>query len=122
MFDLFEIEFIRSSTILVCLNNPIGQKKVIAISIFEMVLIYYNNKWKHRPTTRINTLDHSNPFPIIKLYSFNFSTPVVRYYNKNRYDLTHKNAYLVEIPNIGFYNTMLGNYILEKSKPNPNDL
>ncbi len=44
MFDLFEIEFIDNLIIFVYLNDPIERKRVIAIPIFEMVLIYYNNK------------------------------------------------------------------------------
>ncbi len=77
MFDLFETEFIYSLTILVCPNNLIGQKKVVTIPIFEMVLTYYNNKWKHRPTTKINALDYNDIFSIVRLYSFNFLIPVV---------------------------------------------
>ncbi len=122
MFDPFETEFIRSPTILACLNDSIGQKRVVAISIFKMVLTYYNNKWKYRLTIRIDVLDHSDPFSIAKLYSFSFFIPVVQYYNKSRCNLTYKKAYLVEILNIGLYNIILGNYILEKSKPSPNDL
>ncbi len=87
-----------------------------------MVLTCYNNKWKYRPTTRIDVLNYSDPFSITKLYSFNFLMPVIQYYNKNGCDLIYKKAYLVEILNIGFYNIILDNYILEKSKPSLNDL
>ncbi len=51
-----------------------------------------------------------------------FFTSVVRHYNKDRYDLTHKKTYFVEVLNIGLYNTIFGNHILKKSKPNPNNL
>jgi len=122
MFNLFETEFIYSLIILVYLNNLIGRKKVIAISIFEIVLTYYNNKWKHHLTTRINTLNHNDPFPIAKLHSFNFPIPVIRRYNKDGYNLAHKKTYLVEVLNIRLYNTILDNYILEKSKSNFNDI
>src|SRR6266699_2890790 len=114
MFDLFEIEFIRNPTILICSNNLIGQKKIVAISIFKIVLTYYNNKWRHRPTTKIDTLDHNDLFPIARLHNFNFPIPIVQHYNKGRCDLVYKKAYLVEIPDIGFYNTIFNNHILEK--------
>jgi len=87
-----------------------------------MVLTYYNNKWRYRPTTRIDTLDHSDPFLIARLYGFSFLMPVVRYYNKGGCNLAYEKVYLVEVLNVGLYNIMLGNHILEKSKPNPNDL
>ena len=87
-----------------------------------MVLTYYNDKWKHRPTTRINILDYNDPFLIVRLYNFNFLIPIVRYYNKNEYNLTYKKAYFIEISNVRFYNTIFGNYILKKSKLNPNNL
>ncbi len=122
MFDLFETEFIRSLIILTYPNDPIGRKRVVAIPIFKMVLTCYNNKWRYRPTTRIDALNHSDPFPIARLYSFSFPTPVVRHYNKGGCNLAYKKAYLVEVPDVGLYNTMFGNYILEKSKPNPNNL
>ncbi len=71
---------------------------------------------------RIDILDYNDPFPIIKLYNFNFFILVVQYYNKDGYNLAYKKACLVEIPNIGLYNTIFGNYILEKSKSNFNNL
>src|SRR6266566_6616864 len=110
MFDPFETEFIYSSTILVCFNNPIGQKKIIMISIFEIILIYYNNKWRHRSTIRINILDYNDLFLIIKLHNFNFPISVVQYYNKDRYNLTYKKVYFVEIPNVKLYNTIFDDY------------
>ena len=122
MFDSFEIEFIRNPIILVCSNDPIGRIKVIAISIFQIILICHNNKWRHRPTIRIDALDYNNPFPIARLYGFSFLTPVVRRYNKSGYNLAHKKACLVEVSDVGLYNIIFGNYILEKSKPSPNDL
>jgi len=122
MFDLFETEFIYNPAIFVCFNNPIGRKKVVTISIFKMVLTYYNNKWRHRLTTRIDALNHNDPFPITRLYSFNFLTPVVQHYNKDGYNLVHKKTYLVEVPDVGLYNIMFDNHILEKSKPSPNNL
>ena len=122
MFDLFETEFIHNPTILVCLNNSIGRRKIIIISIFKMILTYYNNKWKYRPTIKINVLDHSDPFPITKLHNFNFLIPVVRCYNKDGYDLAYKKVYLVEVLNIGLHNIIFDNYILKKSKSNPNNL
>ena len=122
MFDLFETEFIRNPIILACLNDSIGRKKIVAIPIFKMVLICYNDKQRHRPTTRIDALDYNDPFPIAKLYSFNFFTPVVRCYNKDRCNLAYKKACLVEILDVGLYNIIFGNYILEKSKSNPNNL
>ncbi len=122
IFNLFETEFIRSPIILVYPNDPIGQTRIVAIPIFQMILTYYNNKWRHRPTTRINALNHNDPFPIARLYSFNFPIPIVRHYNKNGYNLAYKKTCLVEIPDIGLYNIMLGNHILEKLKPSFNDL
>src|SRR6266699_1318949 len=122
MFNLFEIEFIYNLAIFVYFNDLIGRKKVVAISIFEIVLTYYNNKWRHCPTIRIYILDHSNLFSIVKLYNFNFLTPVVRRYNKDGYDLAYKKACLVEILNIGLYNIIFNNNILEKSKPSFNNL
>ncbi len=122
MFDPFETEFIRSPIILVCPNNPIGRIRVITISIFQMILTYYNDKWRHHPTIRIDVLDYNDPFPIAKLYSFNFPTPVIQHYNKDKRNLAYKKAYLVEVPDIGLYNTIFGNYILKKSKPNFNNL
>ncbi len=95
---------------------------VIAIPIFKMVLTYYNNKWQHRLTIRIDVLDYSNPFSIARLYSFNFSILVIQRYNKGGYDLVYKKACFVEIPDVGFYDTMFGDYILEKSKLSLNDL
>ncbi len=77
MIHLFETEFIYNLVILVYPNDLIGRRRVIAISIFEMVLTYYNDKWKYRPIIRINILNYNDPFPIIKLYSFNFPMLVV---------------------------------------------
>ena len=122
MFDPFKIEFIHSPIIFVCLNDPIGWKRVVAIPIFKIVLTCYNNKWRYRSTIRIDVLDYNDSFPIAKLHSFNFFTPVVQRYNKGRCDLVYKKVYFVEIPDIGFYNIMFDNYILEKSKPNLNNL
>ncbi len=122
MFDLFKTEFIYNLTILVYLNNLIGQAKVVAISIFQMILAYYNNKWQYRPTIKIDVLDYNNPFLITKLYSFNFFISVVQHYNKDRYNLTYKKVCLVKILNIGFYNIIFSIYILKKSKSNSNDL
>ncbi len=87
-----------------------------------MILTYYNNKWRYHLITRINILNYSDPFPIIRLYNFNYFIPVVQYYNKGGYDLAYKKAYFVEVLNIGLYNIIFGNYILEKSKPSLNDL
>src|SRR6266699_7214124 len=122
VFDLFETEFICSSTIFVYFNDLVGWKGVVAISIFKIVLIYYNDKWRYRPTIRIDALNHSDPFPIAKLYNFSFPTPVVQRYNKGGCDLAYEKACLIEVPDVGLYDTMFGNYILEKSKPSPNDL
>ncbi len=122
MFNLFETEIIYSPTILIYPNNLIGQIKVIAISIFQMILVCYNNKWRYRPIIRIDALDYNNLFSIARLYSFSFFTPVVRHYNKNKCDLAYKKVCFVEIPDVRFYNTIFGNYILEKSKPSSNDL
>ncbi len=87
-----------------------------------MILICYNNKWQYRLTTKIDTLDYNDLFPIIRLYSFNFPIPVVQRYNKDGYDLAYKKIYLVEIPDVGLYNIIFDNYILEKSKSSPNNL
>jgi len=43
-----------------------------------MSLTYCNNKWQYHPTTKIDTLNYNNLFPIIKLYNFNFSTSIVK--------------------------------------------
>ncbi len=122
IFDPFETEFIYSPIILVCPNDLIGRIKVVAISIFQMILACYNNKWRYRPTIRIDVLDYSDLFPIVKLYSFNFLTPIVQHYNKDRCDLAYEKAYFVEVLNIGLYNIIFGNYILKKSKLNSNNL
>jgi len=87
-----------------------------------MILTCYNDKWQYYSTVRIDVLDYNNPFSIARLSSFNFPISVVRYYNKNGYNLTYKKTGFVEVPNVRFYNTMFGNYILEKSKPSLNDL
>jgi len=86
-----------------------------------MVLTYYNDKWKYRLIIRIDVLNHSDLFSIAKLYGFNFFTSVIRRYNKSGRDLAYKKTCFVEVPNVGFYNIMFGNYILEKSKPNFNN-
>ena len=122
VFDLFKTEFIRSPIILVCPNNPIGRIRVITISIFQMILTYYNDKWRYYPAARIDILNYSKLFSIVKLYSFSFLTPMVRRYNKSRYNLAYKKAYLVEILNVGLYDTIFGNHILEKKKLNSNYL
>src|SRR6266699_5128857 len=90
MFDLFETEFICSPIILIYLNDSIEQTKIIAISIFQMILTYYNDKWRYCPTIKIDVLDYSDPFPIVRLYGFNFPTPIVRRYNKYGYNLAYK--------------------------------
>src|SRR6266699_1638043 len=87
-----------------------------------MILTYYNDKWRYRPTIRIDVLNYSDPFPITRLYNFNFFTPIVQYYNKSGYNLAYKKVYLVEVPNIGLHNIIFDNYILKKSKSNPNNL
>ncbi len=87
-----------------------------------MILTYYNDKWQYRLIIKIDVLNYSDLFPIVRLYSFNFFTSVVQYYNKGRYNLVYKKAYLVEIPDVGLYNIIFDNYILEKLKLNFNDL
>src|SRR6266699_815407 len=87
-----------------------------------MILTYYNDKWQYHPTIRIDILDYNDPLPIAKLYNFNFPIPVVQYYNKGGYDLAYKKAGLVEVLNIGLYNIIFGNHILEKLKSNLNNL
>ncbi len=87
-----------------------------------MILTYHNNKWRHRLTTKIDILDYSDLFPIVRLYSFNFFIPIVRRYNQGKYNLAYKKAYLVKVLDIGLYDTILNNYILKKSKSNPNNL
>ena len=67
-------------------------------------------------------MNYSDPFPIARLYDFNFFILVVRHYNKGGYDLAYEKAYLVEVPDVGLYNIMFGNYILEKLKPSFNNL
>src|SRR6266566_4781319 len=89
VFDLFETEFICSLTIFVYSNDLIGWRGVVVISIFEMVLICYNNKWKYCSIIRINVLDYNDLFLIVKLYSFSFFMSVVRRYNKGGYDLVY---------------------------------
>ncbi len=122
MFDPFETEFICNLIIFVCPNDPIGRKRVVTILIFEMILIYYNDKWKYHSITKIDILNHNDLFSIVRLYSFNFPISVIRRYNKNRYNLVYKKTYLVEVLNVGLYNTIFGNYILKKSKSNFNNL
>ncbi len=87
-----------------------------------MVLTCYNNKWKYYPTIRINVLNYNNPFSIVKLHGFNFPMSIVRCYNKGKYDLAYKKADFVEILNVGFYNIIFNNYILEKLKLSSNNL
>ena len=87
-----------------------------------MVLTCYNNKWWYRSIIRIDVLDYNDPFPIVRLYGFNFLILIVQHYNKGGYNLAYKKVYLVEILNIGFYNTMFSHYILKKSKLNFNNL
>jgi len=87
-----------------------------------MILICHNNKWRYRPIIRIDVLDYNDSFQIARLYNFNFLILIVRHYNKDGYNLVYKKVYLVEVLDIGLYNIMFGNYILEKSKPNFNDL
>ncbi len=79
----------------------------------------FETKFIHSPTILIYP---NNPFSIAKLYNFNFLIPVIQHYNKDRYNLTYKKAYLVEVPNVGFYNIIFSNHILKISKPSPNDL
>ncbi len=121
IFDPFETKFIRNPTILACPNNPIGRTEVVVIPIFQMILACYNNKWQYRLTTKIDILNYNDLFSIVKLYSFSFLIPVVQYHNKDRYNLAYKKACFIEVLDIGFYNIMFGNYILEKSKPNLNN-
>src|SRR6266566_10009848 len=87
-----------------------------------MILVYYNNKWRHCPIIRIDVLDYNNLFLITKLYDFNFFILIVRYYNKSGYNLVYKKVCFVEVLNVGLYNIIFGNYILEKSKLNSNNL
>ncbi len=87
-----------------------------------MILICYNNKWRYCLTIKIDILDYNDLFPIARLYSFSFFILVVQYYNKGGCNLIYKKAYFVEVPNVGLYNTMFGNHILEKSKLNFNNL
>ena len=122
VFDSFETEFIYNPTIFVCFNDLIGWVKIVTILIFQMILAYYNDKWRYRLIIRIDILDYNNLFLIARLYSFSFLTPVVRCYNKSRYDLAYEKACLVEILDVGLYNIIFGNYILKKLKPNPNNL
>ncbi len=122
IFNLFETEFIYNPIILVYLNDPIGQIEIVAILIFQMILACYNDKWRYYLTIKIDVLDHSDLFPIVRLYNFSFLIPIVRHYNKDRYNLAYKKVYFVEVLNIGFYNIIFSNYILEKSKPNLNNL
>ncbi len=103
VFDSFEIKFICSPIILVCPNDPIGRIRVITILIFQMILAYYNDKWRYRLIIRIDALDYSDPFPIIKLYGFNFLIPVVQYHNKSGCNLAYKKACFIEVSNVGFY-------------------
>src|SRR6266566_4665992 len=96
MFDPFEIEFIHNSTILVYLNDLIERIKVVVILIFQMILIYYNNKWQYYLTIKIDTLDHNDPFSITKLYNFNFFISNIQRYNKSRCNLAYEKTCLVE--------------------------
>ena len=67
-------------------------------------------------------MNYNDPFSIVKLYSFNFLMPIVRYYNKDKYNLAYKKACFVEVLDIGLYNIIFGDYILKKSKSNFNNL
>src|SRR6266699_6644991 len=87
-----------------------------------MILACYNNKLRYRPTIRIDILNYNNLFLIAKLYNFSFLMPVVRYYNKNGCNLVYKKAYFIEVLDVGLYNIIFDNYILEKSKSNFNNL
>ena len=87
-----------------------------------MILVYYNNKWRYCPTIRIDVLNYNDLFSIVKLYGFSFLMSIVRCYNKSGYNLAYKKVCFVEVPDIGFYNIIFNNYILEKSKPSFNDL
>ena len=87
-----------------------------------MILTCDNNKWRYRLIVKINVLNYNNPFLIIKLYNFNFFISVVQRYNKSRYNLVYKKIDLIEVLNVKLYNIIFGNYILEKSKPNLNNL
>ena len=122
ILNLFETEFIRNPTILVYLNNSIERIRIIAILIFQMILAYHNNKWRYRSIIRIDILDYNNPFSIVKLYSFNFPTPIIQRYNKSGYDLIYEKVCFVEVLDVGLYDIIFGNYILEKSKLSFNDL
>ena len=122
VFDSFETKFICNPTILVCPNDPIRRTRVIAILIFQMILACHNDKWRYRPTTRIDILDYSDLFSIVRLYGFNFLTSIVRRYNKGGCNLAYEKVCFVEVLDIGFYDIMFNNYILEKSKPSFNDL
>src|SRR6266566_1143205 len=122
VFDLFETEFIRSPIILVCFNDLIGQAEIIAILIFQMILAYYNNKWRYRSIIRIDILDYNDLFSIARLYSFNFPILVVQRYNKGGRNLAYKKVCLVEVLDIGLYDIIFNNHILKKSKLNFNDL
>ncbi len=121
MFDPFETKFICSPIIFVCSNDSIRRIEVITISIFQMILIYYNDKWQYCPTTKIDVLNHNDLFPIVRLHNFNFFISVIQCYNKGECNLAYKKVYLVEILDVGFYNIIFGNYILEKSKLNFNN-
>src|SRR6266566_6970604 len=114
IFNLFETEFIRSPTILVCPSNLFKWKKVIVILILQIILIYDNDKWQYRLTVKINILDYNDPFSIARLYGFSFPMSIVRYHNKDGYDLAYEKAGFIEIPDIVLYNIIFGNYILEK--------
>src|SRR6266566_5655012 len=122
IFDLFEIEFIRNPIIFIYFNNSIGRKDVIIILILQMILAYYNNKWQYYLTARIDVLNYNDLFPIAKLYSFSFFIFIVRRYNKDGYNLAYEKVDLVEVLDIGFYDTIFGNYILKKPKLNFNNL
>src|SRR6266699_6661069 len=87
-----------------------------------MILICYNNKWQYHPTVKIDILNYNDPFPITKLYNFNFLIFVVQRYNKNEYNLAYEKAGFIEVPDIAFYNTIFSNHILKKPKPSPNYL
>ncbi len=122
MFNPFETEFIYNLIILVYSNDPIGWIRVVVISILQIILIYHNDKWQYRLIIKIDILNYSNLFPIARLYSFSFLISIVRCYNKGRCNLAYEKVYLVEVLDIGLYNTIFDNYILKKSKPSSNNL
>ncbi len=47
---------------------------------------------------------------------------IIQCHNKGGYNLAYKKVYLVEMLDVRLYNTIFGNYILEKLKLSSNDL